>query len=83
MSMLYSVNNNAFCFLDSCMKFYHKRPTTLWQVLTSEIFSFSPFLQLAPALCLCYISLKRCPEAAKGNLLLMLETIRARGHPQP
>ena len=69
------------------MKFYNKihkaSPITLWQVLTSEVFSFSPFLQLALVLCLSYIPLKRRPEAAKGNLL-MPETTRAlRALPAP
>lgn len=75
--MLYTINKNVPHFLESCMKFYIKTsPVTLRRVLTSEVFSFSPFPQLGPILCLCYIPLKRRPEAAKGSLLL-LETVAA------
>lgn len=75
--MLYTINKNIPYFLESCTKFYIKTtPVTLWRVLTSEVFNFSPFLQLGPILCLCYILLKRHPEAAKGSLLL-LETVAA------
>lgn len=61
------------------MKYYHKihkaSPITLWQVLTSLVFGFSLFLQLAPVLCFCYILLKRHPETAKGNLPVLEPTM--------
>lgn len=57
------------------MKFYNKIhescPITLRQHLTSKTFGFSPLLQPAPIPCLCYAPLKRCPGAAKGNLLML------------
>lgn len=63
--------------LESCTKFcnkiYQASPIINWQVLTSQVFIFSPFLQLAPVSCLAYTPLKGHTEAVKGNLL-MLET---------
>lgn len=42
----------------------------------SHVSIFFPFLQLASVLCLSYTPVKGCPEAVKGNLL-MLETTGA------